>query len=180
MCISRKTDYALRMLSMLAEDESRILSARTAAEEVDVPYSFARSIQRCLVEAGLVESVRGVNGGMRLKANPKVLTIRQIVEAVQGPLLLNDDCTGNSTACSQVETCCYHSLWMGLQEVVYSYLDSVTLDDVVNRRSYPAVDPMFAEQERFPEYTGRAEAARLARAIPVTDETTVAGEDDGA
>ena len=80
MDISRKTDYALRMLSMLAEGEDCLLSVRTAAESVDVPYSFARSIQHGLVQAGIIESLRGVRGGMRLKVDPKDVTIRQIVE----------------------------------------------------------------------------------------------------
>lgn len=40
MDISRKTDYALRMLAMLAEEPERLLSVRTAAEEVNVPYSL--------------------------------------------------------------------------------------------------------------------------------------------
>ena len=62
MDISRKTDYALRMLSMLAEGEDCLLSVRTAAESVDVPYSFARSIQHGLVQAGIIESLRGVRG----------------------------------------------------------------------------------------------------------------------
>ena len=84
MDISRKTDYALRMLAMLAEDPERLLSVRTAAEEVNVPYSFARSIQHGLVQAGIVESLRGVHGGMRLKVSPDDVTIRQVVEAVQG------------------------------------------------------------------------------------------------
>ena len=66
MDISRKTDYALRMLAMLAEDPERLLSVRTAAEEVNVPYSFARSIQHGLVQAGIVESLRGVHGGMQI------------------------------------------------------------------------------------------------------------------
>ena len=86
MDISRKTDYALRMLAMLAEDPERLLSVRTAAEEVNVPYSFARSIQHGLVQAGIVESLRGVHGGMRLKVSPDDVTIRQVVEAVQGDL----------------------------------------------------------------------------------------------
>ena len=89
MDISRKTDYALRMLAMLAEDPERLLSVRTAAEEVNVPYSFARSIQHGLVQAGIVESLRGVHGGMRLKVSPDDVTIRQVVEAVQGPMVMN-------------------------------------------------------------------------------------------
>ena len=48
MDISRKTDYALRILSMLVESGDELLSVRVAAEQVDVPYSFARSIQHGL------------------------------------------------------------------------------------------------------------------------------------
>ena len=66
MDISRKTDYALRILSILATSESDLLSVRVAAEQVDVPYSFARSIQHGLAQAGIVESLRGVHGGMSL------------------------------------------------------------------------------------------------------------------
>ena len=151
MDISRKTDYALRMLSMLVEHEDSLLSVRTAAEQVNVPYSFARSIQHGLVQAGIVESLRGVHGGMRLKVNPQEVTIRQVVEAVQGPLLMND-CTAEGAECPRMSACCYHPLWAGTQALVHSYLDSVTLDDIVNRRQNPAVDPKFADRERFCEY----------------------------
>lgn len=151
MNISRKTDYALRMLSMLADGENGLLSVRTAAEEVDVPYSFARSIQHGLVQAGIIESLRGVHGGMRLKADPRNVTMRQIVEAVQGPLVMND-CTGGECACARMECCCYHPIWAGAQALLRDYLDSVTLHDVVTCSKFPAVDAKFADRSRFPEY----------------------------
>ena len=148
MDISRKTDYALRMLAMLAEEPERLLSVRTAAEEVNVPYSFARSIQHGLVQAGIVESLRGVHGGMRLKVSPDDVTIRQVVEAVQGPMVMND-CT-----------CCYHPLWAGAQALMRDYLDSVSLGDIVAHRQFPAVDPKFADRDAFPEYAACAYACR--------------------
>ena len=151
MDISRKTDYALRMLSMLVENEDSLLSVRTAADQVSVPYSFARSIQHGLVQAGIVESLRGVHGGMRLKVDPTKVTIRQIVEAVQGPLRMND-CTSDGAECPRMANCCYHPIWAGTQALVHNYLDSVTLDDVVHRRQNPAVDPKFADRDRFCEY----------------------------
>ena len=92
MDISRKTDYALRILSVLVEGGDGLLSVRTAADQVNVPYSFARSIQHGLVQAGIVESLRGVHGGMRLKVDPAEVTIKQVVEAVQGPFVMNDCC----------------------------------------------------------------------------------------
>ena len=153
MEISRKTDYALRMLFLLAEEDGRLVSVRSAAEQVNVPYSFARSIQHELVEAGILESRRGVNGGMRLKADPKELTIRQIVEAIQGPLCIHD-CTDDGIDCPLLATCCYHPLWTGVRELVNDYLDSVTLDDMVHHRRSPAVDAKFADRGRFSEYAG--------------------------
>jgi len=160
MDISRKTDYALRMLSMLVKDEGGLLSVRTAADEAGVPYSFARSIQHGLVQAGIIESLRGVHGGMRLKVDPSEITIRQVVEAVQGPLVMND-CTGGSATCARRDSCCYHPIWVGTQRLVYSSLDSVTLDDVVNFRRGPAVDPKFADRDAFCSYVSCGEMPSL-------------------
>lgn len=159
MDISRKTDYALRMLTMLAENENGLLSVRTAAEEVDVPYSFARSIQHGLVQAGIVESLRGVHGGMRLRVDPKKVTVRQVVEAVQGPLVMND-CTASGAECPRMGGCCYHPIWMGAQALMCNYLDSITLDDVVSGTAAPAVDSKFTDPAAFGSYVSCAEACR--------------------
>lgn len=151
MDISRKTDYALRILSMLVESGDELLSVRVAAEQVDVPYSFARSIQHGLVQAGIIESLRGVRGGMRLKANPEELTIYDIVRAVQGPFVINE-CTAADGDCPRMETCCFHPLWMGVEALLNDYLSSVTLADVVEGRRFPAVDAKFADRGAFTEY----------------------------
>ena len=98
-----------------------------------------------------MESLRGVRGGMRLRLKPSEITIRQIVEAVQGPLVMND-CTAEEGMCPRMECCCYHPIWAGAQELLRDYLDSVTLDDVVNHRQYPAVDVKFTDRDRFVEY----------------------------
>lgn len=170
MDISRKTDYALRMLSMLVKDEDSLLSVRTAAEEVGVPYSFARSIQHGLVQAGIVESLRGVHGGMRLKVDPAQITIREVVEAVQGPLVMND-CTSYDMNCSRQATCCYHPIWVGTQALVYSYLDSITLDDVVNGKRCPAVDPKFADRDAFCDYVSCFEGCGCSGSASVAPES---------
>lgn len=162
MDISRKTDYALRMLSMLADGEGSLLSVRTAADMAGVPYSFARSIQHSLAQAGIVESLRGVHGGMRLKVDADAVTMRQVVEAIQGPLVVNE-CTAEEADCARMGECCYHPIWLGMQALVRDYLDSVTLDDVVHDRQRPAVDPMFADRDRFVEYVGCAKGCRVDR-----------------
>ncbi|MBE6469078.1 MAG: Rrf2 family transcriptional regulator [Coriobacteriaceae bacterium] len=153
MDISRKTDYALRMLSMLASNENPLLSVRAAAESGDVPYSFARSIQHSLAQAGIIESLRGVHGGMRLKVDAKTITLREVVEAVQGPIVTNS-CAAADGVCPRAGNCCYHPIWVGTQELLRNYLDSVTLYDVVHGVKFPSVDSKFADPSRFVEYVG--------------------------
>lgn len=155
MDVYRKTDCALRMLSLLAEGGEALLSVRSAADEVAVPYSYARTIQHALVQAGIVESVRGVHGGMRLKADPAALTLREVAEAVGDPAC-EDAATDDAASGSVGFSSCYHAIWAGVQALVGSYLDSVTLDDVLHGGRNPAVDPMFADRARFEEYTAPA------------------------
>lgn len=151
MDISRKTDYALRMLALLVHSQDNLLSVRSAAEQVDVPYSFARTIQHSLARAGIIKSVRGVSGGMSLNVDPADITLLDLVEAVQGPLVAND-CTASGASCGRMDACCYHPIWSGAQELLRSYLSSVSLDDVVNFRKFPAVDAKFASRDSFLSY----------------------------
>ena len=116
-------------------------------------------LQHGLVQAGIVESLRGVHGGMRLKVSPDDVTIRQVVEAVQGPMVMND-CTAPDGDCARMGTCCYHPLWAGAQALMRDYLDSVSLGDIVAHRQFPAVDPKFADRDAFPEYAACAYACR--------------------
>lgn len=151
MDISRKTDYALRMLSLLVENENELLSVRAASERVDVPYSFARSIQHALAQEGIIESLRGVHGGMRLAVDPAKVTLLKVVEAVQGPLVMND-CTAAGGECPRMGTCCYHPVWVGAQAMMRDYLSSITLEETVHGTKAPCVDPKFADRSAFRTY----------------------------
>lgn len=147
MDISRKTDYALRMLTALVREPSGVISVRTAADANGVPYSFARSIQRDLAEAGIVESLRGARGGMRLVSAPSRVTLLSIVEAMQGPLVLSacESSGPECSACPRMASCHLNPIWVGAQELLESYLGSVTLEDIVRGRAKPVVDERFCQ-----------------------------------
>ena len=145
MDISRKTDYALRMLAELVREPSGVVSVRSASEQNNVPYSFARSIQRDLVQAGVIESIRGSRGGMRLVADPSTVTLLDVVEAVQGPLAISGCAAAgpDGGACPRATVCGYNPIWRGAQELLDSYLSSVTLAEAVSGRARPVVDVRF-------------------------------------
>ena len=127
MEISKKLDYALRMLSEVAKaDEGQVVSVRQVSDSDNIPYAFARTIQHEMVKAGLLLTTRGPRGGMKLAVDPRVITLRKIVEAIDGPMpgsvgdLVDDDLYSGRFA----------PLWKELHGVIYGYLDSVTLSQL--------------------------------------------------
>ncbi|MCI1645473.1 MAG: Rrf2 family transcriptional regulator [Olsenella sp.] len=145
MEISRKTDYALRMLAALVQNPDGVVSVRTAAKDNGVPYSFARSIQHDLALAGIVESTRGAHGGMRLAVDPRTTSLRKLVEAVQGPILIAacDYAGDDGGPCPRMAECHFNPVWCNAERMLCAYFDSVTLYQVVIEGKMPQMTGSF-------------------------------------
>lgn len=126
MEISRRTDYALRMLLDLARSNGEPISVRTLSGRQEVPYAFARGIARTLVSAGLAESSRGVNGGLVLARDPGDISMLEVVEAVQGPISCAV-CTSDPGWCERMGGCSVHAVWTGADALMREYLGSMSL-----------------------------------------------------
>jgi Rrf2 family protein len=130
MDISRRTDYAIRLIAALVASEDQPLSVREAAEAQGVPYAFARSIQHDMVLAGLVKSMRGAHGGMTLADDPNKLTLLELIEAVQGPVNVAV-CTTEKGWCKRDANCQFHTVWEGANAILRDYLSSVSIKDLI-------------------------------------------------
>ena len=151
MDISRKTDYALRMLAALVGQEDGVVSVRVAADDNDVPYSFARSIQHDLVRAGLVDSVRGSRGGMRMAVDSAKVTLLQVVEAIQGPIDLSSCNTvgPDGGPCQRMSDCPFNPIWCGARKLLVDYFSSVTLEQVVKHEKTPCISKKYWSVDAF-------------------------------
>jgi Rrf2 family protein len=88
MQISKKADYALRAMAILAVlPPDRTLQAQELAEAGRIPIKFLEQILLVLKRAGLLRSKRGVGGGYRLGRESRLISVAGIVEAVDGELL---------------------------------------------------------------------------------------------
>ncbi len=128
MQLSRHADYALRIVLDLAlRPSSRIgdIAQRRAA-----PSAFLAKIARSLVRAGLLQSLRGRNGGVALARPASRITVLQVIEAVDGPLALNR-CVHGGSGCPLSRSCPAHPLWMKLQRIVADELKAVTIDNLL-------------------------------------------------
>jgi Rrf2 family protein len=134
MEISRRTDYAIRLIAALLLNAGRPLSVREAAAMQDVPYAFARSIQHELVKSGIVKSVRGARGGMLLDVDPAELTLYRLIEVVQGPVNVAI-CTTDKDWCARHKGCAFHRVWEGANALLKDYLSSVSVKQLIDGES---------------------------------------------
>ncbi len=129
--VNRETDYALRVLTRLAQDDG-FLPVSVLAESEEVPEDFLRKIMQHLNKAGIVESRQGPFGGYRLSVEPSEITLRDVVRIVQGPLLVNE-CFGEPGICKRVRNCPFRERLRKLQDDLAEELQSIRLSDIVEQ-----------------------------------------------
>jgi Rrf2 family protein len=125
--ITRKADYAVRSVLYLSRSEGRATTINEVAESMSVPKSFLAKIFQLLAKAGIVDSTRGVKGGFQLAKNPKDISLRDVIEAIQGPYLMNV-CAIDGKQCGLSETCSVHPVWVELNQFIRDRLDNETFD----------------------------------------------------
>ena len=114
MQITRQADYAVRAVMYLAElgpDEKA--STSQIAEEKDIPLSFLAKIIAQLSVAGLLQTMRGARGGVTLARPAEDISLLEVVEAIDGPILINE-CVNDSYNCSQ-HGCPMRNIWQDVQ-----------------------------------------------------------------
>jgi len=103
--IKRNTDYALRALVYMAETgDERPYPMGEIATATGTPETFLRKVVQKLDAAGVVSTKRGVGGGVSFRKAPEVISIFEVVEAVQGPLAINK-CFVSDRGCVDQAAC---------------------------------------------------------------------------
>jgi FeS assembly SUF system regulator len=127
--ISKLTDYATVILSYLALDPLRILSATLIAKEIHLSVPTVSKLLKILQEAELVKSYRGTGGGYQLARSAKDITLADIVTAIEGNLAMTECCTTNSL-CAIDSLCTLKDNWKVINRIILNALARVTLQDM--------------------------------------------------
>jgi len=128
--VRRNTDYALRLLVNLARSHNDgPVSTRAAAKEEGVPYQLACKLMQRLHKSELVKSCMGPKGGFRLGREPSQISLREVVETIQGPISINR-CLMAANACQRQRDCGVRTRLGELQQYVCDYLNRITLDEL--------------------------------------------------
>jgi Rrf2 family iron-sulfur cluster assembly transcriptional regulator len=130
MELTRKGEYAIRGIIYLAKQPpGKVALVSEIAEATAVPPTFLAKIFQSFAKLGLVNSFRGTGGGFVLGRPAGQITLRQVVEAVEGPILPNR-CLLAEVGCDQLEQCNVHPVWRRVQGEVALILDGVTLEEL--------------------------------------------------
>lgn len=129
--LTRDGEYAVRAIQYLAsQPEGKISLVNEISEVQDVPKSYLSKIMQHLTKAGLVRSRRGAKGGFTLARPAGQITLRETIEAIEGPIHLNV-CLIKKGECPRDEVCPVHPIWKEAQRKLFEILDSKTMADLV-------------------------------------------------
>ena len=131
MKITHRTDYAIHLLAELAQHPNQIMGLRALAESQHVTYAFARTIQVGLLNAGIIESMRGIKGGIQLAKPLHEVTLLEVFEAAQCPL---DESFHSKEAVWRQENPNQYDIegiWDEACETLRGYFGQVKMDEII-------------------------------------------------
>lgn len=130
MVISKQADYAIRTMLALGQKYPENISIKEIAALQEIPKPFLNKIIQTLAKAGLVETLRGSQGGVKLWMSPEEVTLRTVIEAIDGPIVLNR-CLIGAESCSRSKHCAAHRALANAKNVFLKELEKVTLAKLV-------------------------------------------------
>ena len=124
ICLAKRPPNAVALVSEIASIEN-------------LPESYLAKIFQDLGKCGLVRSHRGAKGGFSLARPAGEITLREIIEAIEGPILLNR-CLAPWEGCERVDTCGLYPVLKKAQEQLLQMLEATTLADLVRAETVAA------------------------------------------
>ena len=132
MNVTTKGRYALRiMLDLAKHPEEGYVSLKSIAERQGISMKYLEAIVGELKRDGLVESTRGKEGGYRLLKTPEKYSVGEILRCVEDNLAPVACINAGSINCDHAGECMTVPMWKELDDITNSYLDSVTLEDLI-------------------------------------------------
>lgn len=127
--ISKLTDYATVLMVEMQSDASAPRSATVLAECTQLEVPTAAKVLKTLARAGLVRSIRGVNGGYLLDHPAERISVAAIIRAMEGPIALTE-CALDHGICAREDGCSLRSNWQRIGETVEQALEAMSLADL--------------------------------------------------
>ena len=131
MKLSTKGRYGLRAavdLALFAKDEP--ISINTIAAREGLSESYLEQLFAKLKKAGIVKSIRGMNGGYQLARTPDSISVGDVLRALEGDMAVVD-CPDNESECAKFGSCVTKYVWKRINNSINETMDAMTLQEIV-------------------------------------------------
>ena len=142
MHLTRHGDYAVRVVVDLASRPAGAIVPRARIQERQgVPPAYLAKIVQGLARGGLVRTHPGARGGVSLARAASAISLRDVIEAAEGPLALNR-CVVAAGACPRDRSCTVHPIWVRLQLLLARELGAVSVAELAAVPRGPEEEPV--------------------------------------
>lgn len=133
MQLTRSGDYAIRgMIYLAMQPENEVSQIKEVSKTQQIPRNLLNKIFQSLVKTGLARSHRGSKGGFSLAKPAREITLKEIIEKIEGPIYLNK-CLMSKGECSRDNICPAHEVWQEAQRKMVEVLEKTTLQELAEK-----------------------------------------------
>lgn len=133
MKLSTRTRYGIRAILELAENYGKgPLRLKTIARHQELSVKYLEQLMAILKSAGIIRSIRGSKGGYILAKPANQIKLSDCFNCLEGPVITTE-CVDNNSFCPRTSDCVARELWTEVQNAIMSVLQSVTLQNLVDR-----------------------------------------------
>ncbi len=130
MIFSKSCVYGLRAMIYLASiSREGYVSIKGLSEKLDISFHFLTKILQELTGADLLESMKGPKGGVRLTKSGRCITLKEVVEAIDGPAIFTE-CVLGLPGCGSEKPCPMHDMWEGTRDEINEIFTTTSLQDM--------------------------------------------------
>lgn len=135
MKLSTKGRYGLRaVLDLAINSETEAVALSAIAERQNISISYLEQLIAKLKKAGIVNSIRGAQGGYLLARKPEEISVGDILRALEGDLNIVDcaEIEGNGESCSGSDLCVTKYVWMRISDSINNTVNTMMLSELIN------------------------------------------------
>lgn len=132
--VTRLADYAVSIIYAFSGSEKEILSSQNIVEKTKLHKATVNKLLAQLVKKNVLEPFRGTKGGYRLKKGLDNISIRELIEAIEGPVLLTDCLNKNANNCNLFNVCNTKNIWSFVNTEINNTLENIKIKDIKSNK----------------------------------------------
>ena len=133
MTLSKTTEYALRVLALMAADTEKMYTSAFLHSKLKIPKKYLQRLLTDLSKNGLISSIQGRNGGFVFAKKIEKIFISDIIDAVEG-FKKEPSCFFGFEKCALENPCAMHDVWVTSQQELIKVLSTTRLVDLINKK----------------------------------------------